>query len=332
VDAVEVTIGSELPPEVENWHSCSPFHTQKWANFTEHTMGLPVGHALITADQRIAGYVPIITRPTPSKLKKCGPLVAGTVPQLIFSDDSTEQLEKGIRLALCEAAISALVLGNDETSSTSGFILNLTGSFEDYWSETVSAKAKYDVRKSERESLKTTFLGAQGLNSFYPLYLRRMRELGSPGLSKKIFSSMAETFNKELQFAVTKSGDEIVAASILFSHKGRWMGHPWSVSHSEFRGTSVNYGHYRDIIRYGFDHGFSVFSMGPSLANSPWCPIKRRFGALEYPIVCTDGLPVIHATQRLSVRLIGGLIKRSPPALYRLYAPWLAAVASKYVR
>ena len=325
----EITIGAELPQEIEHWRSCSAFHTKRWADFTERTMRLTVKHAVIRIDQQVVGYVPVVVNRTTQKPKKCGPLLSGSAPQLILCDELTELQKERVYRSLHENAVNALVLGEGETSNISSFVLNMTGTFEDYWSHQVNAKAKYDVRKSEREPLNTIFLGTEGLDQFYPLYLKRMRELGSPGLSKQLFSRMADSFGTAFRFVITIKGDEVVAASTLLTHNGRWMGHPWSVSHSGFRGSSVNYAHYRDIIRYGFERGFAVFSMGPSLTNSRWCRIKRRFGALEYPVLRTDGQPVVHASQRLPVRLISQIIKRSPPMLYRIYTPYLAKVATK---
>ena len=329
--ALELTLESKLPSEIERWRSCTAFHSQKWVEFSERSLKLTVEHAVIRNGQQLVAYVPVIAAGAKKPHKRCGPALSGSVPQLIFSDETNTLLNE-ISTSLANAALTALVLGDSETSSTSAFRLDMTGTFEEYWSNRVSGKAKYDVRKSERESLTTEFLAANGLNEFYPLYLRRMQELGSPGFSLQFFRGMADVFDEELRFVITRKHDQVVAASALFTHAGHWMAHPWSVSHSGFRAASVNYGHYRDIIRYGFDNGYRVFSMGPSLRNSSWCRIKKRFGAIEKSVIRTDGLLLVHASQRLPVRLLGPLIKRCPPALYRLYAPWLANLALRYMR
>ena len=331
MNALDLTLEQKLPLEIERWRSCTAFHSQKWVEFCERNLNLTVEHAVIRNGPEVVAYVPVISAAAKHSHKRCGPALSGSVPQLIFSDEFNERVN-AINASLADAALSALVLSDSETSSTSAFSLDMNGTFEDYWSNRVSAKAKYDVRKSERESLTTEYLDTDRLNAFYPLYLRRMQELGSPGFGLQLFRGMADVFGEELQFVITKKDDQIVAASTLFTHAGRWMAHPWSVSHSGFRSASVNYGHYRDIIRYGFDNGYTIFSMGPSLRNSPWCRIKQRFGAIEHSVIRTDGLPLIHASQRLPVRLLGPLIKRCPPALYRLYAPWLANLALKHMR
>ena len=255
---LELTLEPKLPLEIERWRSCTAFHNQKWVEFSEHSLDLTVEHAVIRNGRQLVAYVPVIAAGAKNSHKRCGPALSGSVPQLIFSDEFNARLNE-ISACLASAALNALVLGDSDMSRSSAFRLDMTGTFEEYWSNRVRSKAKYDVRKSERESLTTEFLAADGLNEFYPLYLRRMQELGTSGFSLQLFRDMAAVFDEELRFVITRKRDQVVAASALFTHAGRWMAHPRSVSHSGFRSASVNYGHYRDIIRYGFDNGYGVF-------------------------------------------------------------------------
>ena len=222
---LELTLEPKLLLEIERWRSCIAFHNQKWVEFSEHSLDLTVEHAVIRNGRQLVAYVPVIAAGAKNSHKRCGPALSGSVPQLIFSDGFNARLNE-ISACLASAALNALVLGDRETSRTSAFRLDMTGTFDEYWSNRVRSKAKYDVRKSERESLTTEFLAADGLNEFYPLYLRRMQELGTPGFSLQLFRDMAAVFDEELRFVITRKRDQVVAASALFTYAGRLDGAP----------------------------------------------------------------------------------------------------------
>lgn len=324
---LEVRLTDTFPDEIEAWQSCTAFHSRGWNAVAAQCFNAQTVHLIVGAGNQTVAYLPVVAGRFARK-SKAGPIQSSHAPQLIFADGTHDLHEELARLVAARVP-DARILGTSETSSTSAFTLNLSGTFADYWRERVSAKAKYDVRKSEREELVTRLECESGLVAFYPLYLRRMRELGSPAIGQRVFRAMSAQLGDAMRFAVTTLDGNVVAASVVLLHRGRWMAHPWSVSHSDFRRLSVNYGHYRDLIRFGFEHGYETFSLGTSLANSPWCRIKQRFGAQAAPVIRLDGKPFIHASQRIPVRIAGSVIKRLPRRVFETASPWIAALGSR---
>ena len=154
-----------------------------------------------------------------------------------------------------------------------------------------------------------------------------MQELGSPALPKKFFQLLPEYFAGDFHFAVSFKEDQPVAASTLLSHNNRWLGHPWSVSDSAFRNISVNYLHYRDLIKYAFDKEYTQFYLGPSLKNSNWSRIKLRFGAEESFAVRLDGKANTHAADSVWVQSAQFIISRLPGPVYKRTSPAIARIA-----
>lgn len=325
--AYEVCITDTFPREIEDWDACTTFHTRAWFDVGTGCFNTRSAHLVVRANKAVVAYLPVVPRRFGHNVI-AGPVQSGHAPQLIFAD-GIDSDKAAICRRVAARAPGTRVLGTHEASSVTAFSLALSGTFEDYWQTRVSSKAKYDVRKSERATLVTRITDESGLAAFYPLYVRRMHELGSPAMGLGVFQAMSARLGEAMRFAVTTLDSTVVAASVVLLHRSRWMAHPWSVSHADFRHLSVNYGHYRDLVRFGFENGYRQFSMGPSLADSPWCRIKIRFGAVPSPVVRLDGKPFSHASQRLPVRIAGYLIKRSPRPLYDAAAPWVAALASR---
>lgn len=260
---------------------------------------------------------------------RSGPAVASYSPGLIFDEKISREsviIHQLLARRYGDATINSFSSIN---SSTSIFNLKLSGSFEAYWREEVHSKAKYDVRKADKHNIKTQFLGVEASSIFYSLYLKRMQELGSPALPIEFFKALARNFEKEFYFAVSFKGDYPVAASTLLGFQNRWIGHPWSISDSAFREFSVNYAHYRDLIKHAFEKGYAQFYLGPSLKNSNWSRIKLRFGGEESFAVRLDGQANSHPSESAMVQTVQSVITRLPAPIFRITSPKISKLALK---
>lgn len=285
----------------------------------EKAFGITTQHALICAGDTAIAYLPY-------QKTHFGPAIAHCSPGIIYR----ESIEPRVEFArfIAEKFPSAYVdSSKGENSSTSTFNLRLEESYDEYWNSRVHSKARYDVRKAAKHELRTEFLCDDAESIFYDLYLKRMRELGSPPLRLQFFSKMHEIFERDFCFAISFVGNKPVAASTLLMHNARWIAHPWSVSDSDFRHASVNYGHYNDLIKYAFDNEFENFYLGTSAKDSNWCRIKRRFGATEAYAVRADGGRDQHAAEKPLVKAAQRVIRNMPFSLYRRIGPSLGDLA-----
>ena len=317
------------PTEVSDWPASTPFHSERWAKLVKQSLGIETMHAGLMDGNALVAYLPYQRGGILGRKIRSGPAVANYSPSLIF--DEKLPLESAIfeqLLAQRHPDVTTNVFSSDD-SGISIFNLELSGSFEEYWQERVHGKAKYDVRKADKHEIKTLFLDAEACHIFYSLYLKRMQELGSPALPIGFFRLLSTYFKKEFSFAVSFKNDTPVAASTLLGYRNFWIGHPWSVSDSAFRHISVNYAHYRDLIKHAFDTRYARFYLGPSLRNSNWSRIKIRFGGQESFAVRIDGKTNTHASESAMVKTVQAIIARLPVPILRLASPTITKLALK---
>lgn len=319
----------DYPSTVEAWSSATPFHSQHWCELIEHSLGIRTEHSVLLSDDTVIAYLPYYHGGVFVKKLRSGPALANYCPALLFDD--VRRLDTGNLHALISERHSNALLPSsaNEKSSTSIFNLHIDGDFDTYWETQVHSKAKYDVRKADKHDITTQFMDSSGYEFFYPLYLKRMRELGSPALPGDFFIQLANSFKDSFNFAVSFKGDRAVAASTLLGYQGRWIGHPWSVSDSDFRHISVNYAHYRDLIRHAFVNNYTNFYLGTSLKDSNWSRIKKRFGANELFAVRVDGRPNQHAANSPMVKTAQFVLKHLPAPIYRQVSPSISKIAIK---
>ncbi|MGR8949337.1 MAG: GNAT family N-acetyltransferase [Gammaproteobacteria bacterium] len=319
-----IEISQNFPSEIQHWDSATPFHTENWYEVVRGTFGIQTQHALITNNGEIVAYLPFSKSST-------GPSVANYAPNLICAGSNPSQTE--INQLLLPKFPATLITSDDgDNSSTSIFNLAIGVDFSDYWQNVVHQKARYDVRKGERKNVVTHFNHPDGHAIFSELYGKRMRELGSAAFGSNFFRLIKRVFGDEAFYAISFSDETPVAASLLLSHRGSWLGHPWSVSDSGYRRYSVNYTHYRDLVRFAYENNFRNFYMGPSLKQSNWARIKKRFGAREWFAVRIDGLRQRHPSESSIVSLSQAILRRTPYSLYRRVSPLLARWAIRHLR
>ena len=317
------------PKQVSGWPLTTPFHTEEWAELVKHALGIETMHAGLMDGNALVAYLPYQLRGILGRTIKSGPAIANYSPSLIFDERINQETAITQQLFARRHPDVTTNAFSSNNSSTSIFNLDLNGSFEQYWEGRVQAKAKYDIRKADKHDIKTLFLDAEACDVFYTLYLKRMQELGSPALPKAFFELLSTYFKEDFFFAVSFKSDIPVAASTLLGFKRRWIGHPWSVSDSAFRGISVNYAHYRDLIKHAFESGYTEFYLGPSLRNSNWSRIKMRFGGQESFAVRVDGKANIHVSESAIVKTIQGIIAHLPASIFRLASPTITKLALK---
>lgn len=319
------------PPEVSSWLSHTPFHSEQWSKLIHDILGIQTLHTIVVDGDKLVGYLPYYLGGVFNNRNRSGPAAANYCPAVIFDENIQRESAPLHQILSTRHPDTPLKSADGNKSSTSIFTIDIAGTFENYWTERVHAKARYDVRKAEKHAIRTEFLGSQACDIFYLLYIKRMRELGSPALPKIFFQLLAEYFEGDFHFAVSFKGNEPVAASTLLSDNNHWLGHPWSVSDSAFRSISVNYLHYRDLIKYAFEQKFSQFYLGPSLKNSNWSRIKLRFGGEESFVVRLDGKPNVHAADSALVQLAQFVISHLPAAVYKRASPAIAKIALKLI-
>jgi FemAB-related protein (PEP-CTERM system-associated) len=209
--------------------------------------------------------------------------------------------------------------------------LPLAANEELLWKE-LKAKVRNQVRKAENAGLQAVHGGAELLDEFFAIYLRTMRDLGSPPHSRRFFSLIFESFGDAARLHVVRSGQKPVAASLTLRNRQTvcvpWAGSDWRVS--ELCGNMLLYwAMLSDACRSGAE----VFDFGRSTRESGTYRFKQQWGAQEVPLawqfLLAPGvsLPELRPDNPKYSMLVR-LWKRLPLGVVRLLGPRVIAKLS----
>jgi FemAB-related protein (PEP-CTERM system-associated) len=134
------------------------------------------------------------------------------------------------------------------------------------------------IRQAEKEGIIITNGRAELLDDFYRLWTIRMRELGTPCYSRRLFSAILDTFPNDSRIFLAHSGDKIAAAFFVYNFNG--CAHSrWGAALREFDSLSPNYLLNWNAIEFYCKAGMKIFDFGRSTEGSGQHTFKKRWGA-----------------------------------------------------
>jgi FemAB-related protein (PEP-CTERM system-associated) len=210
-------------------------------------------------------------------------------------------------------------------------LLTLERDHDAQWAA-IDRKVRNQIRKAEKSDLHTTVGGEELLPSFYQVFARNMRDLGTPVYARKFFHAVLRTFPEHSRVVVVTHRGQPVAASIVHWHRDV-IQVPWASALREFNPLCVNVLLYWQMIRFAIERGFRAFDFGRSTPGEGTFQFKKQWGAQPLELVweywTADGVAVpelnpknpkfdiaIRAWQRLPVTVanaIGPHIVRNIP-------------------
>jgi len=155
--------------------------------------------------------------------------------------------------------------------------LQLPTGAEAMWKQ-LKTKVRTKVRKAEKEDLTVLQGRNELLDDFCDIYIRAMRDLGSPPHSRRFFRNILDAFGQDVLLFSVRSAGRPLAASLALVH-GRYFHVPWSGSDMRFRRTGANRILYWSMLKYAAEAGLSTFDFGRSTVDSGTYGFKKEWGA-----------------------------------------------------
>ena len=155
--------------------------------------------------------------------------------------------------------------------------LTLQPSAEAQW-QAIDRKLRNQVRKAEKSSLEVAQGGADLLESFYGVFARNMRDLGTPVYDKRFFGAVLKAFPGATRVLVVTHDGQAVAAAFVHWYRDR-IEVPWASSLREFNPLCANVLLYWEMLRFAIDRGFRVFDFGRSTPGEGTYQFKKQWGA-----------------------------------------------------
>jgi|WetSurMetagenome_2_1015567.scaffolds.fasta_scaffold06156_4 serine/alanine adding enzyme len=209
--------------------------------------------------------------------------------------------------------------------------LSLPGGAEDLW-KMLRTKIRTKVRRAQKETLTLDQGGGELLDDFHAVYVRAMRNLGSPPHSTRFFQLIVDELAGAVRIFVVRSPDGPVAASfVLIDRQGFHV--PWSGSNHDAAGGMANRFMYWSMLASASDGGSPRFDFGRSTRGSSTYDFKKDWGAEEVPLSWQYLLPPGGAAPDLrpdspKYRLATALWRRLPVTFVKFMGPRIIAKLS----
>lgn len=156
-------------------------------------------------------------------------------------------------------------------------ILPLAGSENELW-ERFTPKLRAQIRRPQREDPRVLSGGKEYLDDFYSVFVRNMRDLGTPVYDRNFFSNIIETFPEACRIMVVRLGNRPVAAGFLIRYRDT-LEIPWASTIREVNRLSINMLLYWEVLKYALLVGVRYFDFGRSSRDSGTFRFKQQWGA-----------------------------------------------------
>lgn len=157
---------------------------------------------------------------------------------------------------------------------------------EDIWRGLNKGK-KSNVNSAKKQNYKVAISKGQDANidRFYPMYLKRMREFGTPPLPKEMFIKLRECFKDKFDMFEIYGGDDLIGVTICIGFKDIY----YYIYVAFDTSLTKKYKHVQVYMIYqmmleGLNLGYKYFSFGRSTKDSSQAKTKRYMGADEIDI------------------------------------------------
>ena len=161
-------------------------------------------------------------------------------------------------------------------------LLPLASDVDTQW-RLFNAKLRNQVRKAQKSGLTVRWGGAELLDDFYEVFVRNMRDLGTPVYAKRLFGTVLATFPDSSRIIVVHLDGTVVAAGLASWYRDT-LEVPWASSNKDFKNLCPNNLLYWEAISYAIQQGFRTFDFGRSTPGEGTFRFKEQWGAAPHPL------------------------------------------------
>ncbi len=140
------------------------------------------------------------------------------------------------------------------------------------------SKLRSQIKKSGQYDLEHEFGGIELVDTFYAIFARNMRDLGTPVFPKRLFQAMCREFGDDAEICVVSQKGTAVASGILV-HQNGMTEVPSASCLREFNRTNANMFMYRYLLERAIQRGSHTFDFGRSSEGSGTYKFKAQWGA-----------------------------------------------------
>lgn len=202
--------------------------------------------------------------------------------------------------------------------------LDLPSDFETLW-KNFPSKLRSQIRRAQKEEMTVRIAAQDILDDFYQIFVRNMRDLGTPVYGRRFFEMILQTFPTDTRICVVYLKRRPVAAGFLcgFLNKLEILS---ASSDRRYNHLAPNMLLYSSVLEFACREGFRQFDFGRSSVASGTYRFKEQWGARPVPLYwyywSSNGRSISEVSREHSMYNAAIKIwRRLPLALTRLIGP-----------
>lgn len=310
----------------------------QWLDILEHAMGHRPLPLVAMRDGQVVGWLPMVL--TRSRLfgHHLVSLPYVNAAGLVAEDEQVahELVERAIALGKEHGADDFElrmnrpgVIGPLEPTRTNklAMTLSLESTGEAQW-EALASKVRSQVRKGQKLGVTTSVGGMERLDAFYRIFVRTMRDLGTPAFPRLLFAEILGRLAPDAELVEARCDGRPVASALLIHHRGVTEV-PSAACDRRFNHTNANMVMYWALLERAIQRGSSAFEFGrategsgPHQFKKQWKANPSMMGWQRLGLGAADNGPVVREDQRYARAI--RLWQRLPVCVTRGLGPMIA--------
>jgi FemAB-related protein (PEP-CTERM system-associated) len=298
VAAASIAVRDRAPAEVCNAYvagrlDATAYHLPAWLGIVGRAFGHDTSYLVAECDGRVAGVLPLVF--FSSRLfgrfavslpffNYGGVLADSDIIARALLRRAIEQTQQagGTHLELRHRG-TPLFPELPSRLNKVAMELSLQPTIDRQW-QALDRKLRNQVRKAEKSGLSAEVGGLELLHSFYAVFARNMRDLGTPVYGIGFFREVLSTFPERSRVVCVRHDGRPVAASIVHWTDAR-IEVPWASALREFNPVCANVLLYWTMLKFAIDKGLPLFDFGRSTRDHGTFHFKKQWGATPVQLV-----------------------------------------------
>jgi FemAB-related protein (PEP-CTERM system-associated) len=306
------------------------YHLSGWGKIVERVYGYPALYFSAWDGERLTGILPVVLLGGLLRRKSFvslpyldyGGICADTpaAGQALYAAVQRElSTRRAGLLDLRHRFATQLPLAHYGDKVT--MVLRLENNAVQMW-KAFGAKLRNQIRKAEKAQLQTQWVGSEGVEDFYRVYVHNMRDLGSPPHSAAFFRSILATF-ADARLLLVRLDKQVIGGGLCMEFQDTMLV-PWASSLRTYFHLCPNNLLYWEAIRTACERGLRRFDFGRSSLGSGTYNFKKQWGALEEPLhwqANAQGGDLINEESHATLSWAVEAWKRLPVSVTRVVGP-----------
>jgi FemAB-related protein (PEP-CTERM system-associated) len=203
-------------------------------------------------------------------------------------------------------------------------LLDLLPSIEKQWGA-FNPKLRNQIRKAEKSGLTAVVGGRELVEGFYKVFVRNMRDLGTPVYAQEFFLQICDIFPEDTRIITVYQGETVIAAGLI-NRFNSTVEMPWASSNRDYNSLCPNNLLYWRALQWSIEQQAALFDFGRSTPGEGTYKFKEQWGAKPVQLSWQYVLPEGAVMPQLNVKnpkyeMAIKMWRKLPLAVTRLLGP-----------